>query len=400
MAVVLRLGAGCGGRLPGTAATRWRWRWRWPCRCSWSSPEASWRCHSTRPGRGRRVRADRDRRAVTATGAGAGQRGPGTRQPPAADSAPSALVEDRATAVGCHRRTCSPPSEVVEGLTARDPDGRRRDLAAVALPAALAAVLCFLQIAGRSLGFDEAATVTIASQHGSALWTAIAHDGGNMSGYYLVLHLLIGVFGQRAGGDPVRVGAGVDRHRGADRASSACGCSIAGSRSSPGCSPRSACRWCTGRRTHAATRRWWRSCAPRSWPSSPSRGRRRACRRRPATALDRLRGVHGAGGVFELRGRAGGAGAVAAGDPAPGAGAAAGGRRWRWWRSAARRWSVLATSRGSSQLFWVPRPTRKVETQVLQALTSAGLQPNFHRIADHDAAADRDPGGAAGDRRW
>jgi hypothetical protein len=42
---------------------------------------------------------------------------------------------------------------------------------------------------------------------------------------------------------------------------------------------------------------------------------------------------------------------------------------------------VLATSRGSSQLFWVPRPTRKVETQVFQALTSAGLQPNFHRIA-------------------
>jgi hypothetical protein len=42
---------------------------------------------------------------------------------------------------------------------------------------------------------------------------------------------------------------------------------------------------------------------------------------------------------------------------------------------------ALATGRGSSQLFWVPRPTHKVETQVLQALTSAGLQPNFHRTA-------------------
>ena len=84
---------------------------------------------------------------------------------------------------------------VVAGLPRRDSGWRLPDVVAVAVPAALAAVLCFLEIGGRSLGFDEAATVTIASQHGSALWTAIAHDGGNMSGYYLVLHLLIGAFG-------------------------------------------------------------------------------------------------------------------------------------------------------------------------------------------------------------
>ena len=35
---------------------------------------------------------------------------------------------------------------------------------------------------------------------------------------------------------------------------------------------------------------------------------------------------------------------------------------------------VLAVRRGSGQLFWVPRPTRKLEVQVLQSLTSAGLQ--------------------------
>jgi hypothetical protein len=42
---------------------------------------------------------------------------------------------------------------------------------------------------------------------------------------------------------------------------------------------------------------------------------------------------------------------------------------------------VLAIHRGSSQLFWVPRPTHKLEVQVLQSLTSAGLQPSFHRTA-------------------
>ncbi|MDQ6731372.1 MAG: hypothetical protein M3022_14055, partial [Actinomycetota bacterium] len=61
---------------------------------------------------------------------------------------------------------------------------------AIGIPVLLAAALSLLQIDGRSLGFDEAATVTIASQNGSALGAAIAHDGGNMSGYYLLLHVL------------------------------------------------------------------------------------------------------------------------------------------------------------------------------------------------------------------
>ncbi len=72
---------------------------------------------------------------------------------------------------------------------------RLRDAAVVVIPAAMGAVLCGYGIAGRSLGFDEAASVTIAAQHGGALGSAIAHDGGNMSGYYLLLHVLIGLFG-------------------------------------------------------------------------------------------------------------------------------------------------------------------------------------------------------------
>jgi mannosyltransferase len=37
--------------------------------------------------------------------------------------------------------------------------------------------------------------VTIAAQHGAALGSGIAHDGGNMSGYYVLLHVLVGWFG-------------------------------------------------------------------------------------------------------------------------------------------------------------------------------------------------------------
>jgi hypothetical protein len=43
--------------------------------------------------------------------------------------------------------------------------------------------------------------------------------------------------------------------------------------------------------------------------------------------------------------------------------------------------AVLAVSRGSSQLFWVPRPDGHVLGQAARTLTSAGLPPNFHRTA-------------------
>jgi mannosyltransferase len=80
----------------------------------------------------------------------------------------------------------------ITGLATTD---RVRDGAAVAIPTVLAAVLCCYRITDRSLGFDEAASVTIAAQHGGALGSAIAHDGGNMSGYYLLLHAVIALFG-------------------------------------------------------------------------------------------------------------------------------------------------------------------------------------------------------------
>ena len=59
----------------------------------------------------------------------------------------------------------------------------------------VAAALAAYELTTRSLWLDEGATISIASQHGSALWDAIRHDGGNMLVYYLLVHVLIGWFG-------------------------------------------------------------------------------------------------------------------------------------------------------------------------------------------------------------
>jgi mannosyltransferase len=63
------------------------------------------------------------------------------------------------------------------------------------VPALLAGVLGAIDLDGRSLWLDEAATVSIATQHGTALAAAMARDGGNMLGYYALIHVLIGWFG-------------------------------------------------------------------------------------------------------------------------------------------------------------------------------------------------------------
>lgn len=62
----------------------------------------------------------------------------------------------------------------------------------------LAAGLCLYELTTRGLWLDETATVSIASQHGAALGSAMARDGGNMLGYYGLLHVLIAAFGDGA----------------------------------------------------------------------------------------------------------------------------------------------------------------------------------------------------------
>lgn len=82
------------------------------------------------------------------------------------------------------------------------PDSGRRaparalpDLIAVAIPVALGALLTAIDLGSRSIWLDEGSTFAIVSQHGAALWRAIAHDGGNMFLYYVVMHVLVGWFG-------------------------------------------------------------------------------------------------------------------------------------------------------------------------------------------------------------
>lgn len=54
-----------------------------------------------------------------------------------------------------------------------------------------------------SIWGDEGASISIASQNGTTLFHAIAHDGGNFAFYYLLLHFIIGVFG--TGTDTLRI---------------------------------------------------------------------------------------------------------------------------------------------------------------------------------------------------
>jgi hypothetical protein len=76
------------------------------------------------------------------------------------------------------------------------PDRERiLSVAVIAVPCAIAAVLAFYDITARSLWLDEAASVAIASQHGLALWHSMEHDGGNMLAYYAFLHGVLKIFG-------------------------------------------------------------------------------------------------------------------------------------------------------------------------------------------------------------
>ena len=72
---------------------------------------------------------------------------------------------------------------------------RNPDLIPIAVAATVGALLAAIDLGTRSLWLDEASTYAIVSQHGAALWHGIAHDGGNMLLYYVVMHVVVGLFG-------------------------------------------------------------------------------------------------------------------------------------------------------------------------------------------------------------
>lgn len=261
------------------------------------------------------------------------------------------------------------PGRVREAAPAREREAW--DVAVVAGPAVLAIALCLYELTTRSLWLDEAATVAIASQHGSALWHAMAHDGGNMLGYYALVHVLVGWFG--TGPLVIRlpsvVAAGV----------SVAAVALLGLRA-------------FDRRTALFAGLIAAVSLPLVFWGQDARGYA------PMMAL-----VAGSFAAFaslvERPGRRGpwfayvGCTALAmyasyvAIFALPAQLLALAWRRDAWRRAvgaisvSAVCWiplAILALTRGGGQLFWIPRPSLTTEKQVILALTSAGFEPNFH----------------------
>lgn len=107
----------------------------------------------------------------------------------------NAIATGAETASWPQKPTAPPRRQSPSGRWGTSWGGRLGGGAAVGIPALLALGLCLYRITDRSLGFDESTTYAIVSQHGGALSHAIAHDGGNMAGYYTLLHVLVGLFG-------------------------------------------------------------------------------------------------------------------------------------------------------------------------------------------------------------
>jgi mannosyltransferase len=252
---------------------------------------------------------------------------------------------------------------------ATTPDRWLLDVAVLAGPAALAIGLCLISLTTRSLWLDEAATVAIAGQHGSGLWSAIAHDGGNMLGYYALLHVLIGWFGHgvlvirlpsvlaagAAAGAVALLGLRLFDRRVALLSGSLTAVSLP------------VVFWGQNARGYAAMV----ALVAGSFVAFDALVRSRSRRAWIAyVVLTGLAVYASFVAVFAL----------------PAQAAALAWRRAGWRRvftamgACAVAWiplAVLALQRGSGQLFWIPRPSLKTEGQVIQALTSAGFEPNF-----------------------
>jgi 4-amino-4-deoxy-L-arabinose transferase-like glycosyltransferase len=252
--------------------------------------------------------------------------------------------------------------------------GRRQrltDALVVGLPALLAAALCLYDITTRSLWLDEAASVAIASQHGAALGSALAHDGGNMLGYYALLHVLIGAFG--SGAFAIRLASAI---------AAAGTVAIVGLIGLRLFARRVALAACSLTAVSLSLVYW----------GQDARGYALMIALIAGSFLALLALLEGRAGwrawiAYVLLTTA----AVYAGLEAvlvvPAQLVVL-----LWYRDRLRPvlWAVavealcciplavLAANRGSGQLFWVPRPSFRIAKQVLQALTSSSLQPRFY----------------------
>ena len=214
--------------------------------------------------------------------------------------------------------------------------------------------------------------MAIAGQHGSAFWHAAAHDGGNMLGYYALLHVLIGWFGD--GALVIRLPS-VVAGAGAAGAVALFGLRLFDRRVALAAGLLTAVSlplvfWGQDARGYAAMVALVAGSFA-AFAAVADEPRRRG----PWLAyvvLTTLAVYASYVAIFAL--------------PAQLV-ALALCRRDAWRRAlaaiaaCAACWIplvVLALSRGSGQLFWIARPNVKLERQVVQALTSAGFEPNFH----------------------
>jgi len=252
---------------------------------------------------------------------------------------------------------------------------RWSDIAVVGAPALLAAVLCVIELTSRSLWLDETATVAIAGQHGSAFWHAAEHDGGNMLGYYALLHVLIGWFGD--GAFAIRLPS-VLAAAGAASAVPLLGLRLFDRRVALAAGLLTAVSlplvfWGQDARGYAAMVALV-AASFASFAALVDDPRRRG----PwiAYVLFTALSVYASYvAIFALPAQLI-ALVICRRQPSRGVLAAVAACAVCWIPLA-----VLALSRGSGQLFWVGRPNFKLVRQVVQALTSAGFEPNFHPVA-------------------
>jgi len=246
-------------------------------------------------------------------------------------------------------------------------------LGVIAVPTLLALVLAAIDLGGRSLWLDESASFSVAAQHGSALTAAMARDGGNMFGYYALLHVLVDWFGS--------------------------GTLVLRAPSVVGCAAATACvgllaERLFGRRAALAAGVLAAVSLPAVFWGQDARSYALMMAFVAASYLGFVALVDAAPGGR----RRAWVGYVVATTlalymsfvavlviPAQLVALAYSRRRVRPVVSAlvavaclSAPLAVLAAARGSGQLFWVPRPSLTGLGQVLVALTSAGFQPNFH----------------------
>jgi mannosyltransferase len=274
-------------------------------------------------------------------------------------------------------------------LRARDTWARiaASDAAAIGGPALLALVLSLIRITGRSLGFDEGATWAIATQHvaGHGLGAGIAHDGGNMLGFYALEHVLIKALGDSlfvmrlpsvlAGGLTAGFVAAIGL-RLFERRTAVLGAVLTAvtlsvvywNQTARGYAPMLAFT-CAGMLAFVALAQ---PAVPEAGAGAGARATRRGWLAVLGYAAAMVLAIHCSFVAVLV---------------IPAQLVALIWRRHAWWRFGAALvtlvvcaipLAVLAAARGSGQLFWVPRPDRQVEQQVLESLTGSGLQSTFH----------------------